>query len=294
MSEEPKVSTVSKPTRGQWSRWFSEYGMLLVLIVLCVGMSLLTIKKAHPNGQSAGENCATAIVKKHGTGNHVLVVTGNGPANIAYAKGLTARLQEAEVTVVGTVSGDPSDARAILVELRDQGKRVDFIACNYPSSTWPLWEFSQKEFSEKLGGMQVIKPRGYYWPSFLQADNMLNVINNATIIAMIGIGMTMVIITAGIDLSVGSLVALAAVIAAMMTRDLAGGVDASNLGMFVCCITAIAVCGLLGAFSGGPSTAEASLIVLYLSSIKLRIFRADNSPTPSCTYFSKIKSINSC
>ena len=49
-------------------------------------------------------------------------------------------------------------------------------------------------------------------------------------IAIIAIGMTMVIITGGIDLSVGSLIALSAVLAAMFIRDAAGGVDASPAG----------------------------------------------------------------
>jgi ribose transport system permease protein len=112
-----------------------------------------------------------------------------------------------------------------------------------------LWEYVKDDFAQ-LGGLQVIKPRGYYWPSFLKTSNLLNVINNAAVIAMIGIGMTMIIITGGIDLSVGSLVALAAVVSTLMIRDLAGGVTASGPEMVLCCVAAIVLCGLLGAFSG--------------------------------------------
>ena len=108
-----------------------------------------------------------------------------------------------------TVNGNPRDARRALVTLRDRGEKVDLIVCNHSSSTWNLWEYVRDDFAQ-LGGVQVIKPSGYYWPSFFKTSNLLNVINNAAVIAMIGIGMTMVIITGGIDLSVGSLVALAA------------------------------------------------------------------------------------
>ena len=44
--------------------------------------------------------------------------------------------------------------------------------------------------------------------------------------------MTMVIITGGIDLSVGSLVALASVSSALMIRDWGGGADAGIVAGF--------------------------------------------------------------
>lgn len=49
-------------------------------------------------------------------------------------------------------------------------------------------------------------------PNFLTADNLLNVLRQISINTIIAVGMTFVIITAGIDLSVGSIVALSAVI----------------------------------------------------------------------------------
>lgn len=60
----------------------------------------------------------------------------------------------------------------------------------------------------------------------------------------------MVIITAGIDLSVGSFIALSAVICAWLIREVGGGPEASAFAMTACCGAAIAACGLLGAFSG--------------------------------------------
>ncbi len=62
--------------------------------------------------------------------------------------------------------------------------------------------------------------------------------------------MTFVIITGGIDLSVGSLLALSAVITAVLIRDYAGGVNASPGGMVLTCVVAIVICGAIGAFSG--------------------------------------------
>jgi putative xylitol transport system permease protein len=52
--------------------------------------------------------------------------------------------------------------------------------------------------------------------SFLTLDNLINVIRQSSIIGFIALGMTFVMITAGIDLSVGSVVGLAGVVAASL------------------------------------------------------------------------------
>src|SRR5262249_23723569 len=74
------------------------------------------------------------------------------------------------------------------------------------------------------------------------------------VIAIVAVGMTMVIITGGIDLSVGSLMALSAVVAALLIRNVAGAQQATTLGMVLCCVAAILVCGVVGLVSGGLGT----------------------------------------
>jgi ribose transport system permease protein len=74
------------------------------------------------------------------------------------------------------------------------------------------------------------------------------------VIAIIAAAMTMVIILGGIDLSVGSLVALAAVCAAWLIRKF-GGEASPGVSMLVACVAAIAVCGAVGLFSGVMVTA---------------------------------------
>jgi ribose transport system permease protein len=53
-------------------------------------------------------------------------------------------------------------------------------------------------------------------PHFLQPANLLNVARQMAVVGIIGIGMTFVILTAGIDLSVGSIVGFVAIVAAML------------------------------------------------------------------------------
>jgi len=55
-------------------------------------------------------------------------------------------------------------------------------------------------------------------PAFLKTRNLLNVVRQISVIGLIGMGVTMVIITTGIDLSSGSVIALAAVVAASLAQ----------------------------------------------------------------------------
>ena len=54
--------------------------------------------------------------------------------------------------------------------------------------------------------------------AFLQPRNLFNVVRQISVMGLIAIGVTMVIITTGIDLSSGSVAALAAVVAASLAQ----------------------------------------------------------------------------
>ena len=55
-------------------------------------------------------------------------------------------------------------------------------------------------------------------PAFLKPINIFSVLRQVSIFGLLAIGMTFVILTAGIDLSVGSLLALAGLVAAATER----------------------------------------------------------------------------
>src|SRR6185437_11092841 len=101
-----------------------------------------------------------------------------------------------------------------------------------------------------LAKTKVIKPEPYHFPNFLKTENLLNIANQIAVIAIIAVGMTMVIITGGIDLSVGSLIALSSVVGTYLIQRYAGAQQASTVGMIVCCLAAIAACAAVGLFSG--------------------------------------------
>src|SRR5262249_59686856 len=84
-------------------------------------------------------------------------------------------------------------------------------------------------------------------PSFLTIDNFVNVALQIAIYGILAVGMTLVIITGGIDLSVGSLVALSAVAAAAVMEKLGGQ---PGLSILLAVALGIGLGLVAGAFSG--------------------------------------------
>ena len=75
---------------------------------------------------------------------------------------------------------------------------------------------------------------------FANVDNLLNILEASSFLGLIAVGMTFVIIGGGIDLSVGSLLALSAVLAAY----------GSQYGSVVAVALPLGVCGLIGLTNG--------------------------------------------
>ena len=60
-------------------------------------------------------------------------------------------------------------------------------------------------------------------PNFLRSRNILNILRQTSINGLLSIGMTFVILTGGIDLSVGSVLAFAGIVSASFASDAVGG-----------------------------------------------------------------------
>lgn len=229
-------------------RLLADYGMVGVLLALCVFFSVVTVSQQSPVGRDAVQQVSSRVFQL-GRSPAVLIAVGDQPADVAFAGELRRALQQAGANVLGEAKGEPRDARRELERLSKEGRPLDAIACTRASATWLLFADLKTDFPA-LGSPQVIAPESYRWPNFLKSENLLNIANQIAVIAILAIGMTIVIITGGIDLSVGSLLALSAVLATRFIRDYAGGPEASALGMTASSAAAIAVCGLVGGFSG--------------------------------------------
>jgi ribose/xylose/arabinose/galactoside ABC-type transport system permease subunit len=109
--------------------------------------------------------------------------------------------------------------------------------------------------------------------AFFSLGNLVNVALSIAVIGILGVGMTAVILIGGIDLSVGSGVALAGVVAALAAHAVGGaaGMDASLGSAAVAVSAALAVGAIGGGITGlavSRLRAPAFLVTLALLSIE--------------------------
>ncbi|MCH8921682.1 MAG: ABC transporter permease [Planctomycetes bacterium] len=231
-----------------FSRFTTDYGMVFVLLALCACFSVATYKEQNPRGATAGLHLARDITSEHGAVRVVILAEDNDDAR-NFAAALAKRLTEDGSEVLDTLVGGPQEWRSGLKQLSESDRSPQVIACSEATSRKGVIR-KLPEFIPALAETPVAVPASYWWPDFLKASNLRAVANRMAVIAIIAIGMTLVIITAGIDLSVGSLIAFSAVTAALLIREAAGAREANVASMTLCCLAAIALCALMGAFSG--------------------------------------------
>src|SRR5436190_629228 len=86
---------------------------------------------------------------------------------------------------------------------------------------------------------------------FLQAGNLTDILRQVSLIGILSLSMTFVILTGGIDLSVGSILALSTAVTAMwLTRAYPGGIAGAIVAAAVVCAVAGAVNGIVIAGTG--------------------------------------------
>lgn len=95
---------------------------------------------------------------------------------------------------------------------------------------------------------------------FLDVENLLNVLTTASYYAIMAVGMTAIIILAGIDLSIGSIYAIAAILGASVLSSLEG--KSPGTSAMVAVPLLLLVCGSVGALGG---------LINGFSSVALRV-----------------------
>ena len=237
-----------------YAKLFSDYGTLLVLLLLCIGFSGVTLEEQSPTSANAAQHLAKRISDELSSGSNVIVLTRQGGDGEGFAAALKESLTKAELNVVQTVVGQPADARKALVKYGATGNKLAGITADKHMANFCNANLAKlAETHPSLAKAKVYQPQTYRWPNFLKKDNLLNIMKQISVVAIISIGMTMIIITAGIDLSVGSLIAFSGVITALAIRGLGG--DDPTLGhLWLGSVAGILVCGLVGLFTGGLVT----------------------------------------
>ena len=216
------------------TRLAGRYGMAAVLLALAAFFCLVTIEQQRPTGAEAGEAAAAGAR----AGERVLIVADDDADGRVFIQTAKTRLGRIGATVVGTVSGTPPEVRLAIDAAGADNLRV---VATPKAARWPVISGRQ--------GLRVSTAEPYRWPVFLKAENLLNIGNQVVVIALLAAGMTLVIITGGIDLSVGSLVALSAVVTALVIRGV-GGASASFAGMLLGVAAGIGAGAAFGLASG--------------------------------------------
>jgi len=237
---------------GATRRFATNYGMLGVLALLCLIFSWVTVQEQDRTGSDAAAYLARGLAHGAPKSSKILIVAKTGQEDARFADALEAALKQDGFRVAGKVQGGPREAKKALQEIADAGGGLDIIATTRECADWQVVAAAGQTIPA-LAGVKVSVAPAYTWPTFLKTENLLNVANQIVVIAVIAIGMTMVIITGGIDLSVGSLVALSAVVAAWLIARW-GGEGATPAAMVLASLSAIVACGMVGLFSGAVIT----------------------------------------
>lgn len=218
----------------------SDYAMVVVLLALMLVLSIATLDQQQATGFRAGQDIAEEINRRK-SANRILLITPEGKLDFEFAAGFEENLDTTKHTLTEKIHGGPREARRAVSKHTATNPLVDVIVGTPLSGKWDPVADSK---------IETLTPSRYYWPDFLMSDNLVTIAQRITIIAIIAIGMTMVIITAGIDLSVGSLIALSAVVTGVLIRDCFGGKEAGTLELWLSACGGIAACGMVGLITG--------------------------------------------
>lgn len=225
----------------------------MVLFLLAGYFSAATVSNFDVEGEVAVAQVADQIRSKVQAPALGIIAVGDTADDRQFASAVQQRLNRSDYRIVTTVVGGPPEIGRALRKCGDDKQPLSWIIASAAAARWEVLDKQTASWAKSyplLANAVVVAPHPYRWPQFLTRRNLLNVADQIAVIAIIAIGMTMVIITGGIDLSVGSLIALSAVVTALLVRDFGGGENASALAMASCAGAAILLAGLVGAGSG--------------------------------------------
>jgi ribose transport system permease protein len=226
----------------------TDYGMVFVLLGLCLVFSLLTIKEQVPDNDTAVAQMMAEIRRDFKAADVILATGAARKDSEQFAVKMGEALKAAGFTNSRVVVGIPSDLRAALDELKGSGSKPAAVIAVPDVLKWHVIDNIPKLYPE-FAGCRIVTPARWLWPDFLKWSNLVAIVDRIVVIAVIAIGMTMVIIAGGIDLSVGSLIAMSAVIGTLVMKKL-GGLDAPAWAVPIGFAAGIAVCGVVGGLGG--------------------------------------------
>jgi ribose transport system permease protein len=224
-----------------------DYGMLFILVLVCGCLSWATYREGNILGGKQGAELLAALAADtvpHGTFVVAESSAGEESAGWPDLDTLLQALQGHGCTVATTIPPAASlpAFRRQLENLYSEHPRLDgFILMDPSRERWLQDALRRAGVTDRP---PIITPVRQRESVFLKLDNLRNIVRQASVIAIVAAGMTMVIITGGIDLSVGSLIAFSGVVTALCLKQ-AGGIPLWGL------ITLVLLLGCAGGLGLG-------------------------------------------
>ena len=110
--------------------------------------------------------------------------------------------------------------------------------------------FNWQRYASFIALIFLIVLSSFLSPYFLKPQNLINIMRQVSYTGIIALGMTFVIITAGIDLSVGSVVAFTGAIVILTMNTALKFIESEAIVIMIGFLTGILVGGTAGAFNG--------------------------------------------
>lgn len=242
-----------------WSKLLKaqEFGLVVVIAVMMAGLTLFT--PSIPSPQRRVLNAGETVTSAGGVLTVQAIKDGQPAGTETYSqaegwtlfeRGTIRRLDRKERVVLPAGAmveevAEISNRIAVFKKVTSSGWRVSNAGSAngaYASGEGFGWSLIDSD------GQKVLT-RDPHVNRFLNKRNLAIVLTSASFFAIMAVGMTAVIVLGGIDLSVGAIYALAAVLGAWVMKEMQAGGEVSTLvalgiGVGVCCITG-AICGAI-------------------------------------------------
>ncbi|HUI69721.1 MAG TPA: ABC transporter permease [Spirochaetia bacterium] len=136
-----------------------------------------------------------------------------------------------------------------------------------------LKRFDYQKYSAFIALVVLFVVSAFLSPFFIRPGNLVNILSQVSYTGMIALGMALVIITGGIDLSVGSLVAFDSLIGVMVMNYVLGSIH-NELVAILTGIVATLVLGAVTGFANGITITRGRIAPFIVTLGTLAIFRS--------------------
>src|SRR5688572_7030520 len=89
----------------------SDYGMVIVLLLLCLFFSWATLQEQYPEGAAAAEIVAQNIASSFAQESNILVIAKTTAKDLEFAESIQPGLRAAGFNIIEVVKGDPAAVR---------------------------------------------------------------------------------------------------------------------------------------------------------------------------------------